>query len=350
MHHRRVFHLIIGLIGFSLILVFNALAQTPKLSSYGAYLSQTSVSGLSSGGFMTTQFHVANSNNVMGAGIVAAGPYYCAGSSSADPINNATTTCMNPIGPGPNSETLLSKARGFAQKGWIDDLNNLKDDKVYIFSGSSDKTVTTKVVDQTAKFYQLAGIPQANIKYIKTINAGHAMITDNDSDITCSATKPPFLNDCDFVQSHDILKHIYGKLNPPADSLSSKPIKFDQSEFVDIREASMSQSGYVYVPKSCEKTACKVHVVFHGCQQGADLISDKYYTQTGYNELADTNNMIVLYPQARPSNPIPYNPQGCWDFWGYSSPDPNNLNYYSKEAPQMTSVMKMLQRLAEPMK
>jgi poly(3-hydroxybutyrate) depolymerase len=350
MNHRRVFHLIVGLLGFSLVIALNALAQTPKLSGYGANLSQTSVSGLSSGGFMSAQIHVANSSKIIGAGIVAAGPYYCAGSSSADPMNNATATCMNPIGPGPNSETLLAKAKEFAQKGWIDDPNNLKDDKVYIFSGSSDKTVTTKVVDQTAKFYQLAGLPTQNIKYIKTINAGHALITDDSTDVTCATTKPPFINDCDFVQSHDILKHIYGKLNPPADSLSSKIIKFDQGEFVDIQKASMGQFGYVYVPKVCETTACKVHVVFHGCEQGADVIGAKYYSSTGYNEIADTNNMIMLYPQAKPSKPLPLNPKGCWDFWGYSSPDPNNLNFYKKEAPQMTAVMKMLTRLAEPKK
>ncbi|MDM8550582.1 hypothetical protein QUF72_10905 [Desulfobacterales bacterium HSG2] len=64
----------------------------------------------------------------------------------------------------------------------------------------------------------------------------------------------------------------------------------------------MSKDAYVYVPKSCEEKTCRIHV---GCKQGATLIGDKYYGTTGYNELADTNDIIVLYPQVEPSNPIP---------------------------------------------
>jgi hypothetical protein len=58
--------------------------------------------------------------------------------------------------------------------------------------------------------------------------------------------------------------------------------------------------------------------------------------------------MIVLYPQAQASDPIPFNPKGCWDFWGYSSPDRSDPNFYSKQAPQIAAVMGMLERLAQP--
>ena len=50
------------------------------LPAYDADLTQTSVSGLSSGGFMAAQFEVAFSKSLVGAGIVAGGPFYCAGS------------------------------------------------------------------------------------------------------------------------------------------------------------------------------------------------------------------------------------------------------------------------------
>jgi poly(3-hydroxybutyrate) depolymerase len=110
----------------------------------------------------------------------------------------------------------------------------------------------------------------------------------------------------------------------------------------------MSHVAYVYVPKACETTQCKIHVVFHGCFQGANELGDVYYTKTRYNEIADTNNIIVLYPQAQKSARMPFNPAGCWDYWGYSSPDPNNPNFYTKDAPQMKAIMKMIQRLGEP--
>ena len=191
-------------------------------------------------------------------------------------------------------------------------------------------------------------MPAAHIKYVKTVDAGHAIVTNNSGDSPCAVTKPPFINDCDFVQSHELLRHIYGPLKPPAAHLSGGIVTFDQREFIDSDRSSMSDSGYAYVPKSCAKDHCRVHVAFHGCQQGAAQIGDRYYTTTGYNEIADTNAMIVVYPQVQVSDPIPYNPKGCWDFWGYSSPDRSEPNFYSKQAPQIAAVMRMLERLAQP--
>jgi poly(3-hydroxybutyrate) depolymerase len=52
------------------------LANDP-LPAYGADPAVT-VSGISSGGFMAVQLHVAHSSTVKGAGVLAGGPYYCA--------------------------------------------------------------------------------------------------------------------------------------------------------------------------------------------------------------------------------------------------------------------------------
>jgi hypothetical protein len=48
------------------------------LPAYDVGPAETSVSGLSSGGYMAVQFDVAHSATLRGAGIVAGGPYYCA--------------------------------------------------------------------------------------------------------------------------------------------------------------------------------------------------------------------------------------------------------------------------------
>jgi hypothetical protein len=53
----------------------------------------------------------------------------------------------------------------------------------------------------------------------------------------------------------------------------------------------------------------------------------------------------VLYPQAQDSQPDPLNPQGCWDFWGYSS---KTHDFYTKDAPQMKAIMAIVDRLGEP--
>ena len=328
--------------------------EAPKLAGYQADLSQTSVSGLSSGAFMTAQFHVAYSDLLEGAGIIAGGPFDCVGSYETNPnkfLEQATSTCMSPLTEyvGPDGKKLFDKAKKFAKENKIADVNNLKDDQVYIFSGSNDKVVSTLVVDQVEAFYRAAGLPTENIKYNKNVNAGHAIIVENTS-VQCPETDSPYINDCDFMQSHRILKHIYGKLNPPADSdkLTGKIVKFNQSEFIEGDNTSMSKEAYAYVPEACETESCKVHVAIHGCLQGAAVIGDKYYTTTGYNQIADTNKIIVLYPQVEPSKSIPLNPQGCWDFWGYSSSDPENPVFYTRESPQMKAIVGMLERLAEP--
>ena len=56
---------------------------------------------------------------------------------------------------------------------------------------------------------------------------------------------------------------------------------------------------------------------------------------------ADTNNMIVLYPQTIKSELHPDNPDACWDWWGY-----NNANTYDTNAGvQEMAVRKMIDRI-----
>ena len=101
----------------------------------------------------------------------------------------------------------------------------------------------------------------------------------------------------------------------------------------------MSDNGYVYVPRSClQGSLCKVHVVFHGCQQAAENVGDAVYRHAGYNNWAASNNIIVLYPQLVATRS---NPNGCWDWWRYDS-----AHYYSKRSHQMAAVMAMIKRLA----
>ena len=44
------------------------------------------------------------------------------------------------------------------------------------------------------------------------------------------------------------------------------------------------------------------------------LIKDKFARHTGYNEVGELNNIIIIYPQA---TAIIENPLGCWDWYGY---------------------------------
>ncbi|WP_205623994.1 poly(3-hydroxybutyrate) depolymerase [Marinobacterium rhizophilum] len=333
-------------------LMASSAALATGLPAVGADIKRTSVSGLSSGAFMTSQLYVAYSDIMVGAGVVAGGPYLCSKSWSLSPlVINATTTCMSPLTPavGPNTPLLVKLSEALAEAGEIAPLDNLKDDHIYIFSGQNDKTVTTAVVDQTKAFFEAVGVPDSSIQYDTSVDAGHALITKSSEFTDCPLTEAPYINDCNFEQSTRILDQIYPDMQPPATLLSSKVIEFDQTEFINSKTTSMSDTAYAYIPATClAGMECPVHVVFHGCKQGAAVIGDKYYAQTGYNYMAEANDLIMLYPQVQPSNGSPLNPEGCWDFWGYSSPEAAEPDFYSRKAPQISAVYRMIERLAEP--
>ena len=46
-------------------------------------------------------------------------------------------------------------------------------------------------------------------------------------------------------------------------------------------------------------------------------LGDVFARHTGYNEVGELNNIIMLYPQAIATNVT--NPAGCWDWWGYTA-------------------------------
>ena len=119
-------------------------------------------------------------------------------------------------------------------------------------------------------------------------------------------------------------------------------MQFNQRAFAPA-SSGMAEAGYLYVPQPCAAAGarCKVHVAIHGCVQAAESVGDKFYTESGYNHWADDNKLIVLYPQVNKST-APYNPQGCWDWWGYTG-----ANYALKSGVQMKAIKAMVDRLTQ---
>lgn len=329
-----------------------ALAASPPLPGLGADLNHTTVSGISSGGFMATQLASAYSFRFKGVAVIAAGPYLCALTRpELTPLMNAQTTCMAPASAKWAADATVSwrNAQAFAEQGLIDPVANLASQKVYAFSGSSDHTVKTVVVDAVEKFYLLAGVPKERVLYKKDSNAGHAIVTSGSDDVPCSQTRSPYINNCGFTQAQVLLAHLYGPATQAASQglPSGAMIQFDQREFIHGGRSSMHETGYAYVPAYCQVNACAVHIAFHGCQQGVQEIGDRFYNGTGYNQFADNNKLIILYPQASVSKGIPPNPKGCWDFWGYSN-EKGHPPFYAKGATQMAAIIAMLDRLGAP--
>lgn len=312
----------------------------PPLPSYKVNTKQISVSGVSSGGYMAQQLHVAFSNNITGAGIIAGGPYYCARGS----VWIGLYGCMETYFGNPPVEALVETTRMEAAGGAIDDPANLRDDKVYLFHGSQDSQVKEPVMNTLEEYYKRF-MPAENVKYEKNREAEHAMITE-DYGSGCGEFRSPYINDCDIDVAGRILEQIYGSLNRPVEP-KGRIIEFDQSEFgANQQRNSLDSVGHAYIPTGCDdRTECKLHIVFHGCAQNSELIDNQYYTKTGYNKWAESNNIIILYPQVAdiPLHLTDFqhsNPQGCWDWWGYTGD-----NYHRKSGVQMAVVKKMIDRV-----
>lgn len=324
---------IIGLAAGLLTVTTAATAAVVALPTLPIDSSKTTVSGLSSGGYMAVQMHVAYSATFRtGAGVVAGGPFYCAQNS----IVNATGRCMASPAGIPTS-LLVSTTNSWAAQGWIDPVANLEGSRLFLFSGSIDSTVKPGVMDALRTYYGNF-IPNANIVYKKDLAAEHAMITD-DYGSTCSVKASPYINNCNFDLAGAILQQLYGPLNPrnPNPLPEGNFIEFNQGQF--ITNHGMAASGWAYVPASCQPGAvapCRLHVVFHGCQQNTSQVGQQFVRQTGYNRWADTNNIVVLYPQTSTAAV-----NSCWDWWGYDSAD-----YAKKSGPQMAAVKAMVDHLA----
>ncbi len=325
-----------------------------RLPALGADIERTTVSGLSSGAYMAGQFQVAHSGIVIGAGLVAGGPYGCAESefsrlwpiwTTAIPHNTnlALNACMDDalamMGQ-PDVDTLAERTRELAGDDKIAPVDGLAADRVYLFHASDDETVARSVVAKAAEYYREMDVPDANLRFVRFERGAHAFITLDDG-LDCGVSGPPFLNDCDYDQAGEIMQHLYGEAAEPDGPPKGAFEVFDQTRYIEGSDQhSMAAEGVVYIPPDCrDSPGCAVHVAYHGCEQNRLRIGDAFIRGSGFARWADANRLVVLFPQTERST---VNPKACWDWWGYTG-----LNYRERSAPQIAAVRAMLDRLAQ---
>ncbi|MAI65485.1 MAG: polyhydroxybutyrate depolymerase [Alteromonas sp.] len=298
-------------------------------------LTEVTVSGLSSGGYMATQFQLAHSDWVKGVGILAAGPYFCA----KGDITTALAQCVNKTDTLPNVEELTKQATDYAKKGKIAALSNMKDAKVWLFHGTLDTRIASEVSDALFEQYKMWTDIQ-HIKYVNDMSVAHLFPTKS-SGTDCTTSESPFIGNCDYDAAGDMLNHLVDDLAAADDTLSGELHTISQKDIAGSNAKTLASEGFVYVPENCASgETCRAHISFHGCNQYADAVGDAYATQTGLNRWADDNNMVVLYPQTKKSLFMPLNPQGCWDWWGYASPE-----YANRDGDQIKAVSDLLKSL-----
>ena len=306
-------------------------APLPRLAIESGSLT---VSGVSSGGYMATQFQLSFSRIVAGAGVLAAGPWGCSHGS----LLRALADCLDRPTSAPDVAELLALARTTAASGAIDPLEGLATARVWLFHGTHDEVVAAPVAAALADFYRpLVAAP--NLQVLDTFAAPHGVPTEAAGAI-CERTAAPYLYACHYDAVGEMLTFLYRGAATAAAATAGTLTRFDQAPYDP--ERTLAPQGYLYVPRACAGHApCRLHVALHGCRQGSDFVGESYVREAGYNRWADRNRLVVLYPQVQKSLVWPLNPQGCWDWWGYAGAD-----YATRSGRQVAAVRAMVRALA----
>lgn len=296
-----------------------------------------SVSGISAGAFMAHQLHIAFSDVFCGAGLIAGGPFL----SSNSTLFGALLHGLHGM-PAPDAQHLSARTRALAHMGQIAPVKNLADARVWVFHGQHDTLVKRAVVDALVLYYRQFVDP-ADLAYVVHVAVGHAMPTDRFGSTGPGKPEAPYIANCGYDAAGELLKHIHGPLKARKSAISGGLRTFDQRPFL-ARHAglSMDDRGFVYVPTAAlEGRPCGVHVALHGCKQQRAEIGSLFAEHAGYNEWAEANDMVVLYPQACAVNNFSvFNPAGSWDWWSYTGPD-----YALRTSAQMSSIVAMVNAL-----
>lgn len=318
----------------------DAMAADAQLPALGLPLTGITVSGISAGGYMATQFHLAHAEWINGVAVLAAGPWRCA----EGRLQQALGRCIDGDEASLDAGRLATEARGLARDGRLAPASAVAGDRVWLFRGTRDTVISAGVIRALAGFYRTYA-PEADITLREDIDAVHGWPTVAFG-AACEGFEPPYLTACGVDVAGTLLRALLDDLTPPEGNGTDNGLhRFDQRPFWPARSGhSLHESGWLYLPRACGDgtRACRLHVVFHGCRQSEDFIGEAFVRHTGLNAWAERNDIVVLYPQVSPSRLRPLNPQGCWDWWGYSGGD-----YAERSAAQTTAVAAMLTRLAE---
>ena len=176
------------------------------------------------------------------------------------------------------------------------------------------------MVEAARNFYFAAGVPPENIEFDFRSQGGHAFLTA-DKGTACDKSAPPFVENCGYDQAGEILRFIYGTLAPKGAARPENFVTFAQGDYA-ASSASLADAGVVYIPSACRtEPGCRVHIVFHGCGQSRAQVGDAAIRDTGFADWAETNKIVVLFPQAAASALNPLSLLGLVGLYGPRFPD-----------------------------
>lgn len=303
--------------------------------------NSVTVSGISSGAFMAAQLQFTHPDEFQGVALMAGGLYGCAEGNPVRAINSCMQTSV--LTPSVDELGLLISNR--ASRGQIGSLKRIAEHRVLLITGKSDTVVHPDIVKTARSLYRSLGIQAQNLQLIDNLNLGHAIPTMEFGNPCDTPAESPFISRCRFDGAGEILQFLYPDISMKrGEALESGLMELTQKspDLQDPEVISMDDSARVYVPVSCRQgQKCRLHVALHGCSQSQSEIGDAYYGNAGFNQWAEANNIVVLYPQTV-RRMLLGNPMGCWDWYGYTGPD-----YDLKGGPQINALMNLIGRVQQ---
>jgi poly(3-hydroxybutyrate) depolymerase len=293
------------------------------------------VSGISSGGQMATQLHIAYSDIFSGAAILSGGPYNCARSSLLRALKLCTTNTEEPL----PVEEFVADISTAAAAGEIADPENLADDRVWLFRGTADSKVSALVHWAGADLYARF-VPADRMRRVDNVDADHVFPAKGQGN-DCHEVVPPYVGDCEYDGAGELLSFLYPGLTDPESGQAGDVLAV---ELPGAAGAELLETAYLYVPGACEDGAqsCALHLVLHGCAQSAEVVGTDFIEMSGFLPWAEANNIVLAFPQVAKSMALPMNPHGCWDWWGYTGDD-----YAHRDGKQQTVLVDWIRALMD---
>ena len=135
-------------------------------------------------------------------------PFYCAESN----VELAQYKCMETKLGTPDTLKLIDLTKTDSTLGYIDNPDNLKNDKIYLFSGKGDSVVSQTVMKSLEMYYNsfVNNNNNDNIMIDYNTNAEHCMPTINYKDgEDCDILSSPYIGKCGYDGAGKALQHLY---------------------------------------------------------------------------------------------------------------------------------------------
>ena len=312
---------------------------SPPLPSLNIEPGRVAVVGMSSGAYMAQQLHLAYADRILGAGLFAGGPYGCA----RGDLNIALGGCMDPSDAAmPDLSALAATVRERSERGDLAPLEGLAGDRVFVWHGQKDATVSERISAASAQLYRELG-SEVQIRQDFAQPAGHVFPTES-AGIRCELTESPFIGACGYDGAGTALKYLFDAEASSAPAEVVGELRSFDAELPAGSDVPGDKRGLIYLPPQCEEGKhCGLLIVLHGCEQSLGKIGERFARESGFNRWADALDLVVLYPQAQ-SSLMPLNPKACWDWWGYTGPD-----YDNRKGKQMRWIAELSRALGAPL-